>query len=255
MVRTAVTREVNAAIGNCELTFLPRASIDFELAQQQHAKYQTALASLGCELVDVPTEFGLPDSVFIEDTAIVLDEIAVLCRPGVSSRRAEVANVESVLRSYRELRSIQPPGTLDGGDVLVVGKVIFVGLSTRSNESGIEQLRRVVADHGYSVISVETTQCLHLKSAASVIAPDVLLINPDWIDRSIFKDYELVDIDREEAHAANTLLVGQKLIYPSAFPRTLEKLIARGIDVTLVDVSELQKAEGAVTCCSLIFET
>ena len=250
---TAITREVNDAIGSCELTFLSRTTIDTDLAIEQHRQYQSALSSLGCEIVSVTTEPGLPDSVFIEDTAIVLDEIAVLCRPGAASRRPEVSGVENVLQQYRPLASIDPPGTLDGGDLLRVGKVIFAGLSTRSNENGIDQLRNIVADHGYSVETVETTKCLHLKSAVSRIAPDTLLINTDWINKSAFSDYELVDVDEGEPDAANALLVGQSLIYSRSYPRTRDKMVAGGIDVIPVDVSEVQKAEGAVTCCSLVF--
>ena len=203
----------------------------------------------------MPTEPGLADSVFIEDTAIVLDEVAVLCRPGAESRRPEVAGVESILQEYRRVVSIKAPGTLDGGDLLRIGKVIYAGLSTRSNQSGIKQLRKIVADYGYSVKTVETAKCLHLKSAVSEAAPGSLLINSDWIDRTAFGDFELIDIDKKEAHAANALLVGQRVIYPSAFPRTMEKLVTRGIEVISIDMSELQKAEGAATCCSLIFAT
>jgi dimethylargininase len=240
-------------LGDSELTFLPRVRIDIGLALQQHQQYQSVLSSLGCEIVTLLTEPGLADSVFIEDTAMVLDEIAVLCRPGAASRQAEVAGVEGVLKQYRPLASIQPPGTLDGGDLLRVGKVIYAGLSTRSNQSGIDQFSSIVADHGFSVKTVETTKCLHLKSAVSEVAPGSLLINPDWIGRSVFGDCDLIDVDKKEAHAANALRVGRSVIYPSSFPRTLEKLVARGIGVTPVNVSELQKAEGAVTCCSLIF--
>lgn len=252
---TAVTREVNAAIGSCELTFLSRIEIDIDLAMKQHERYQLALSSLGCEIVSVPTEPGLPDSVFIEDTALVLDEVAVLCRPGAESRRPEVAGVESVLQQYRTLASIQPPGTLDGGDLLRIGTVIYAGLSTRSNQSGIEQLRSIVADYGYSVETVETAKCLHLKSAVSGVAPGTLLINPDWISASVFANYELIDVHKEEAHAANALPVDGSLVYSLSYPRTMEKMLARNIDVVPVDVSELQKAEGAVTCCSLILKT
>jgi len=200
----------------------------------------------------VSTEPGLADSVFIEDTAIILDEIAVLCRPGAESRQPEVAGVASVLQEYRSIASIQPPGTLDGGDLLRIGKVIYAGLSTRSNQSGIEQLSSIVANYGFSVRTVETTKCLHLKSAVSEVAPGSLLINSDWISRAVFKGCELIDVDREEPHAANALLVGRSVIYPSSFPRTRERLEKRGIDVIPVDMSELQKAEGAATCCSLI---
>ena len=252
---TAMTREINAAMGSCELTFLLRDKIDMDLAKQQHQQYQSVLSSLGCEIVIVSTESNLADSVFIEDTAVVLDEIAVLCRPATALRGQEVAGVKDVLQQYRTLASIQSPGTLEGGDLLRVGNIIYAGLSTRSNQSGIEQLRYIVADYGFSVESVETKKCLHLKSAVSEVAPGVLLINSDWISRSVFKNYELIDVDKEEAHAANALLVDQKVIYPSSFPRTLEKLVNAGLDVTQVNVSELQKAEGAVTCCSLIFKT
>lgn len=255
MALVAITREINAAIGSCELTFLRRASIDFALALQQHQQYQSVLSSLGCEVVVVPTEPGLADSVFIEDTAIVLDEVAVLLRPGAASRVPEVVGVEAVLQQYRTLESIQPPGTVDGGDLLCIGNVIFAGLSTRSNQSGIDQLRNLVVDYGFSVQTVKTTKCLHLKSAVSEVAPGTLLINPYWIDGSAFGDYELVEVDREEPHSANALLVGQNVVYPASFPRTMDKLVTRGINVTPIDLSELQKAEGATTCCSLILTT
>jgi len=250
-----MTRDLNTAIGSCELTFSPRVGIDTGLASQQHQQYQAVLSSLGCRLVTVPTQEGLADSVFIEDTALVLDEIAILCRPGAVSRQAEVAGVREFLQQYRPLASILPPGTLDGGDLLRIGKTIYAGLSTRSNETGIRQLRSIVEGYGYSVDTVKTAKCLHLKSAVSQAAPETLLINPDWIDRFVFRGYRLIDIDRNEAHAANALLVEQSLVYPTSFPRTMEKLLAHCIDVKTVDVSELQKAEGAVTCCSLVFAT
>jgi dimethylargininase len=190
MRTVAVTRELTAAIGNCELTFLHRSAIDFALAQQQHRDYQSALSSLGCEVVVVPAPPGLADSVFIEDTALVLDDIAVMLRPGVASRQPEVAGVAEVLQQYKPLKAIEPPGTIDGGDLLRVGNRIFAGLSTRSNQSGIQQLRDIVSDFGMTVETVETTKCLHLKSAVSEVAPGTLLINTDWISSSAFKDFE-----------------------------------------------------------------
>lgn len=253
MRTVAVTRELTAAIGNCELTFLHRSAIDFGLAQQQHRDYQSALSSLGCEVVVVPAPPGLADSVFIEDTALVLDDIAVMLRPGVASRQPEVAGVAEVLQQYKPLKAIEPPGTIDGGDLLRVGNRIFAGLSTRSNQSGIQQLRDIVSDFGMTVETVETTKCLHLKSAVSEVAPGTLLINTDWISSLAFKDFEMIPVDKEETHAANALRIGKNLIYPSSFPRTMDALVDRGIDVIPVDLTELQKAEGAVTCCSLIF--
>ena len=163
------------------------------------------------------------------------------------------AHIKTLLEQLREQAGgKQNTLTLDGGDLLHVGKHIYAGLSTRSNKSGIAQLRNIVAIYDYSVKTVETTKCLHLKSAVSEVAPGLLLINPDWVDRSAFRDFELIDVDVGEPHAANALRVGTSVIYPSSFPRTMEKLAQRGIDVMPVDVSELQKAEGAVTCCSLI---
>jgi len=253
MRTVAVTRELTAAIGNCELTFLHRSAIDFAHAQQQHRDYQSALSSLGCEVVVVPAPPGLADSVFIEDTALVLDDIAVMLRPGVASRQPEVAGVAEVLQQYKPLKAIEPPGTIDGGDLLRVGNRIFAGLSTRSNQSGIQQLRDIVSDFGMTVETVETTKCLHLKSAVSEVAPGTLLINTDWISSLAFKDFEMIPVDKEETHAANALRIGKNLIYPSSFPRTMNALVNRGIDVLPVDLTELQKAEGAVTCCSLIF--
>lgn len=252
MPLTAITRDVNAAMDSCELTFVSRDTIDTALAVQQHEDYQSALSSLGCEIVTIPTEEGLADSVFIEDTALVLDEIAVLCRPGAASRRPEVAGVAGALKPYRTLASIRSPGTVDGGDLLCVGKVIYAGLSTRSNQSGIDQLRGIVANYGYSVESVDVSRCLHLTSAVTEVSPGSLLINPDWVSGSAFGNCELIDIDKDEPHAANALLIENSIIYPSSFPRTADKLVTRGIDVIRVDMSELQKAEGAATCCSLI---
>jgi len=252
MMPTAITRDVNAAMGKGELTFLPRLNIDIERARQQHQQYQMALARLGCDVHQVPTGQGLADSVFIEDTAIVLDELAILCRPGAVSRRPEVAEVETTLAAYRSLACITGPGTLDGGDVLTVGKTIFAGLSSRSNKKGIRQLSDIVAPHGYSVTTVETAQCLHLKSAISQVSVDTLLLNPEWIESSAFSHFNLIKVDQREPHAANALLVGQSIIYPTSFPATRDKLLQRGITIEAVDVSEVQKAEGAVTCCSLV---
>jgi dimethylargininase len=187
-------------------------------------------------------------------TALVLNELAVICRPGAASRRFEAPAVEHRLRQYRSIESIKAPGTLDGGDVLVMGKRIYVGLSSRTNEAGIMQLSRIVKRHGYKLRVLEIARCLHLKSAVSAVAEDMLLINPDWIDTGEFSGFDLLATDSAESAAANALAIGFGLIYPSSFPLTADKLKDRGVNVLPIDVSELQKAEGAVTCCSLVFE-
>jgi dimethylargininase len=248
----AIARRVSPAMNDCELTCLARSEIDITRASRQHSEYIAALASLGCETVELPADPALPDSVFVEDTALVLDQMAVLCRPGAASRRAEVEAIARALSAYRELARIEPPGTLDGGDLMRAGQTIHVGLSTRSNPAGIDQLERLVAAHGYEVRTAPITGCLHLKSAVTPVAPGTLLINPEWVNPSLFADFDLVRVDPAEPHAANALWVNGGVIMPAAFPRTIRALRQRNIAVVPVDVSELQKAEGGVTCCSLV---
>jgi dimethylargininase len=223
------------------------------VARAQHREYERCLETLGCTVQRLDAGADMPDSVFIEDIAVVFDELAVITLPGAPARRGETPAVDQALVEYRTLRYIEGPGTLDGGDVLVVGRHVFVGLSARTNAEGIEQLRRLLGDHGYTVRAVQVSGCLHLKSAASVIGDDLLLINRAWTTPSDFAAYELLDIDAGEPFAANTLRVGDSLVYPTGFPRTRERLEARGIAVHVVPASELAKAEGAVTCCSLVF--
>ena len=252
-VQIAITRGVSAGIGACELTHLERHAIDLPRARAQHRAYEEALARVGCRVESLPALDDLPDSVFVEDVAIVLDEIAMITRPGAESRRPETAHIAPVLTNHRRVTFIQPPGTLDGGDVLRLGRRIFVGRSGRSDESGIEQLRAVVWPYGYTVTSIPVSGCLHLKSAITEVAPGVVLVNPAWVDAAAFGDVRAIEIDAEEPYAANGLLAGGRLIYPVSFPRTRQRLESAGIAIELVDVSELQKAEGAVTCCSLVF--
>lgn len=249
----AVTREVSPALGNCELSYVPREAIDVARAGVQHRDYQRTLEALGCRLLTLPAEPELPDSVFVEDAAIVLDEVAVLTRPGALSRRAEVASVAEVLRRYRPLLAIEAPGTLDGGDVLRVGRALYVGESARSNADGIAQLRELLAAYGYTVQGVPTRGCLHLKSAVTQLDEHTLLLQPEWVERQRFADFRVIEVDLAEPHAANVLRIGDALVMPASFPRTRQRLLDAGFHVIAVDVSELQKAEGAVTCCSLVF--
>jgi dimethylargininase len=250
----AVTRPVSASLGRCELTHLAREPIDVARAAAQHAAYEDLLRSLGLTIVRAPAAPDLPDAVFIEDTAILLDEIAVLTRPGATSRRAESAAVSSVLADYRPVRAMKDPATLDGGDVLRIGRTLHVGRSGRTNEPGIEQLESLVAPFGYAVAPVEFSGCLHLKSAVTALTDDRVLLNPDWVAPSAFSDREALFVDDQEPSAANALRVGDTIVYPTQFPRTRDRLIERGLRVATIDCSELAKAEGAVTCCSLIFE-
>lgn len=249
----AITRAVSPAIAHCELTHLDRQPIDLMAARAQHHAYQEALRALGCEVVSLPADPALPDSVFVEDTAVVFDEIAVITRPGAPSRRPEIVTTAVALRSYRPLVRIAPPGSMDGGDVLRVGRTVNVGLTARTNQAAIDQLKAALTPHDYVVGAVPVHGCLHLKSAASQVAADMILCNPRWVDPAAFAPLHVLEVDSAEPYAANGLLIDTQVVYPTTFPATRRRLKERRITVTPVDISELQKAEGAVTCCSLVF--
>ncbi len=251
----AATRAVPRTINACELTHLARQPIDLDRAVAQHRAYEAALQGAGCRVVPVEAAPELPDSVFVEDTAVVFDEVALIARPGAASRRAEGSAVERLLGAYRPLERIVAPGTLDGGDVLVVGRTVYVGISRRTNAAAVEQLRGIMAPRGYVVREVTVSGCLHLKSAATALPDGRILVNRRWIDADRLDDRTAVDIDPAEPGAANALSVAGAVIYPVAFPRTRQRLERLGYRVRSVDVAELAKAEGAVTCCSLIFTT
>lgn len=248
----ALTRDVSPAMAECELTHLARVPIDPVVAANQHHEYERALARLGCRVEHVRPAPALPDSVFIEDTAVVVDEVAVMSRPGAESRQPEVEGVAEALRHYRPLVTIAAPGLLDGGDVLRVGRVVYVGLSGRTNDAGIEQLRAHLAPLGYEVRAARPTGCLHLKTAVTAVADGAVLLNPEWIDPAVFGELDVIAVDPAEPFGANVVRVDRALLTGAAFPRTRRVLEGRGIEVHVVDVSELAKAEGAVTCCSIL---
>lgn len=250
----AITREVSRAIVNCELTHLARTPIDVDRARAQHIQYEAVLKQLGAAVLSLPEESTLADSVFVEDTALVLDECAVILRPGAESRRRETESIAKVLAPYRKLFFIEPPARVDGGDILRVGKKIYVGLSTRSDTNAVEQIQDLLQPYGYEVGAVTVRGCLHLKSAVTQVAENTLLINPTWVDKSNFEEVKFIEIDPSEAYAANALLIGDAIIFPASFPKTRKRLEAAGIKVVEVEADELAKAEGAVTCCSLIFD-
>lgn len=253
-MRIALTREVSRGMEHCELSYLARSEIDLGLARAQHLAYEEALAALGCQVRRLPELPERPDSVFVEDTAVVLDEVAVITRPGAESRRPEITAMSAVLKEYRTVVTLAAPATLDGGDVLHIGRTLYVGLTARSNAEGAKQLAAAVAPFGYRVITVEPKGCLHLKTAVTLVAPGLLLINPVWVDRRLFEDMDWVVVDPAEPHGANAVLVDQRVIYPESFPRTRERLLGRGLELLTVDMSETEKAEGGVTCCSLLFQ-
>jgi len=252
--KLAITREISPRFNECEITHIERTPIDLEVARAQHAGYVSALKQLGCDVLELPAEADFPDSVFVEDTAFILPHAAVITRPGADSRKPETESITQALSPHIKLLHIREPATLDGGDVLVIGKNIFIGITTRSNQNAIDQLNALLKDDGYTVTGVELHDCLHLKSAVTRVDDETLLINKNWVDAHHFESYKLIEVDPSEPYAANCLPIGDSIIYPTAFPKTDTKLQAHGYKTVNVEVDELAKAEGAVTCCSLILD-
>jgi dimethylargininase len=251
---TALTRAVSPSIVNCELTFLERQPIQLDLAQRQHAAYEQALRDLGARIVRLPDRPELPDAVFVEDTAIVLDEIAVICPMGVESRRAEARDTADALAPFRHLVRLTPPATLEGGDVVRAGRTLYVGLSARSNAAGIEQLRAAINPHGYTVYAVPMSGCLHLKSACAFLGQNTILLNPDFVDAGMFPNFEILNVPKNEPMSADILPVGSTIIVTADAPALRALLDQRGFKTLALDLSELQKAEAGTTCMSILFE-
>ncbi len=249
----AITREVSPAIGRCELGFLERVPIDFDLAVEQHHAYTRLMEGLGLEVVRLPADPELPDCCFVEDVAIVLDELAIITRPGSPTRRGEVEAVAGALAPHRRLERIAVPGRLDGGDVLVMGRRLYVGRSLRTDEAGIRALRAIVSAYGYEVVPVTVKGCLHLKTAVTALDDTTILANPDWCDLGPLSALETLRVAPSEPFAANVLRVRGTLVVAAGFPRTCERLARLGHDVRAVELGELLKAEAGVTCESLIF--
>jgi dimethylargininase len=252
---TAITRAVSPALVHCELSFIDRKPIDLATAQEQHHAYEELLGKLGARVISLPAEPDLPDSMFVEDPAIVLDELAVIFPLGTETRRREAASLAQALSKFRTLEHVSLPGTLEGGDVLRIGRKLFVGLTQRSNAEGIRQLAAILSPHGYEVIAVPVTGCLHLKSAVTHLGRNTLLANRAWFDAAPLAGHEWIDVDPAESHASNALALGGTVIFPTSFPRTRARIEARGFHVTSLDISELQKAESGLTCSSLLFQT
>ena len=248
----AITRKISPRFNECEITHIDRTPINLEVADAQHQEYVNALTEIGCNVIELPAEAELPDSVFVEDAAFILPEVAVITRPGADSRKPETETIIQALAPHRPLVHVTAPATVDGGDVLVLGKNIYIGISTRSNPVSVRQIQEMLDNFGYKVIGVEMHDCLHLKTAVTQVDNKTLLINPKWVDNFHFKDFDWITVDPSEPFAANCLPVNRHIIFPKAFPKTCAKLEARGYKVLTVNVDELAKAEGAVTCCSLI---
>lgn len=249
----AIVRPPTEALAQCQLTHLDRAPLDVARARAQHAAYVALLRDLGAEIVALPEEPALPDAVFVEDAAVVLDELAVLTNPGAPSRVPEIPAVAAALEEFRRVEYVTAPGTLDGGDVLRIDRTLFVGRSGRTNDEGVEQLAALAAPHGYAVRPVRLADCLHLKSACTYLGNGIVLANPRWVDVRRFEDYQMVEVPPTEPGAANTFRVGDTLVMSDAYPETLERIEHRGFAVRTVPLGELHKAEAGGSCMSIVF--
>lgn len=248
----ALTRAVSPTLIDCQLTHLARQPLDVGRAVAEHEAYERRLTQLGATVRRLPPTPDLPDAVFVEDTAVVLDDVAIITHPGAASRRPETATVADALGRLRPLIHIRPPATIDGGDVLVAGRTVFVGLSSRTNQAAVDQLQLALGPSGYRVTALRFAGCLHLKSAVTLVADNRMLLNPGWVDPGAFPGYRTISVDPAEPEAANALWIGGSLIHPLHHPRTRARLEAEGLHVSPVAMEQLAKAEAGVTCCSLL---
>jgi len=251
--RIALTREPGAAFAReCALAFVERQPIDLAGARRQHRDYRAALTDAGAAVEGLLEQPELPDAAFVEDAAVVLDEVAIIARPALAARRAETATVAGALADHRLLAHVEAPATLEGGDVLVVRRRIFVGLSTRTNREGYDQLAAIGGRHGYRVDAIAVRSCLHLKTVVTALDDETVVINPRWIDSTVFADYRRIETPEDEPFAANTLSVGGVVHLSNRWPRTAALIQSAGFHTRALDISEFEKAEGGVTCLSLI---
>ncbi len=248
----AFTRFPSPRMTDCQLTFVARSAIDFPRALAEHAEYRQALADCGAHVQTLDADLDLPDCVFIEDTAVVLDEVAIVCRLGTDSRRGEAAAIELALRQCREIERVEAPATLEGGDVLRVGRTLLVGLSSRTNAAGVERLADVAGRYGYTVRAVPVTGSLHFKTACTALPDGRLLVNPAWIDRAPLHDFEQIAVPDDEPWGANVACLVERVIAAASNRQTVDLIRSLGFDVRPVELGEFAKAEGGVTCLSIL---
>ena len=248
-----IVRKISRSLASCELLHVQRQTFDIEKARRQHAAYVAALEAAGVAVSVLPEEPELPDSTFVEDPVIVLDEIAVLCRLGAASREPEADKIAEHIADIRAVHRITPPATIEGGDVLRIGKTLFVGISSRTNGEGIRQLEEIVSHFGYRVVGVKVNGCLHLKTAVTSPTEGLLVANTDWIDVTPFRQFEILNVPKSEPWGGNTLAVNGTVLVADSSPQTAALLESRGLQVKRLAISELQKAEAGLTCLSVLF--
>jgi dimethylargininase len=248
----ALTHVPSPRMQACQRTFVPESEIDYPLAARQHERCRQTLRECGAEVIALDCNIDLPDCTFIEDTAIVLDEVAIIASMGPASRRTEPEAIEAELRRYRRIIRIDPPATLEGGDVLRIGKKLLVGLSARTNQGGIDAIRKATAPFGYETIAIPVHDCLHLKTACTALPDQSILVNPNWVDPDALRPFAFEPIPKDEPFGGNVALVGSTVLIAESHPQTAALIRSRGFEVRTIDISEFQKAEGGVTCLGIL---
>jgi dimethylargininase len=250
----AITRGVSRHIGDCQLTHRSREEVNYEKACSQLEQYCELLGSWGVNLMPVAASDSHPDCCFVQDTAVVLDEVCVIAGMGAETRLGEVAEVEKLVAPLRKIRHILLPATLDGGDVVQFGKRLFVGLSTRTNARGIAALAEIVECFGYTVIPVVVNGGLHLTTGCGIVNDETVLLNPRWLDSFAFSGLRQLYVPEDEPWAANTIRVEDDVCLEEGAPQTVDLVQPYAGNISILDISEFRKAEGSLSCLSLIFK-
>ncbi len=252
MYSQAITRKPNKNF-NTGITTANLGKPDYSLMLQQHHAYVDTLTHLGVQVTELEALDNYPDAHFVEDTAVIVPEIGIIARPGAKSRRGEEITIEHELAKYKDIEKIKAPGTVDGGDVLIAGKKVYIGISQRTNQEGANQLSEILKKFGYDSTYISVNKGLHLKSDINYIGKNTVLIRDYFFNTQDFKSYTKIVVKPEESSAANSLWVNNKLIIPKGFVETKLKLLQAEFDLIELDMSESQKMDGGLTCLSLRF--
>ena len=249
----AIVRGIPNTFQDCVTISHNTPKINVELARQQHETYCTTLEQLGLKLIRIEADDALPDCCFTEDIAIVFNDLAIITSPGTPSRVAETVEMEKIVAPLKKIYHLSPPATLDGGDVLKIDKKIFIGNSLRTNEEAIKQVAAIINPKGYEVIGVKIWNTLHLKSVCTYLGNGCIILAEGYLDDKIFSQYDKIILPKEEAYCANCLVVNGKVLISKGFPKTKSLIEAKEFSVIEMEISETKKADGALTCSSIIF--
>lgn len=248
----AITRKPgkNVAQG---LTNSKLGAPNYDLVLQQHLSYVEALKSIGLQIIELDAQLDYPDAHFVEDTAVVTPDVAIIAYPGAVSRQGEEKSIAEILAAYRTTEYIHAPGTLDGGDVLMVGDHFFIGISERTNSEGAKQLSKILEKYAKTCSMIPVGAGLHLKSSVNYVGKNTLIVTRDFANHAALEGYDKIVVSRKEEYAANVLWANDYLIAPRGFADTKKKLSALDLEMIELDVSEMQKMDGGLTCLSLRF--